>query len=172
MKKHNGMRPQDVALLLAIASLKEEPWQMKQLSEMTGISRGEVSESLNRSAYGGLLSGNKSTLYKLAFFDLLEFGLRHIFPVHPGEKVKGVPTAISASPLNKMIVSNVQFVWPSENGDVTGFAIESLYKTLPEFAVHYQGFYELLALTDALRFGKNRERILAMKELKLRIGGK
>lgn len=172
MKKHNGMRPQDVALLLAIASLKDKPWQQKNLSEMTGISKGEVSESLNRSAFGGLLSINKSSVHKLAFFDLLEFGLKHIFPVHPGKEVKGVPTAISASPLNKMIMSNVQFVWPSENGNVVGFAIESLYKTLPEFAVNHQDFYELLALTDALRFGRNRERQIAMKELKHRISGK
>jgi len=171
MKKHNGIRPQDIALLLAIASLRGKTWQMKHLSEMTGISRGEVSESINRSVFAGLISLNKHDIHKGAFLDLLEYGVRYIFPVHPGNIAMGFPTAISASPLNQQIRSDISFVWPSNEGEASGFSIESLYESLPENAIHHQGFYELLALTDALRFGRIRERELAIQELKQRING-
>lgn len=62
MKKHNGMRPHDVVILLKIASKGSNEWLMKDLAYEVKISASEVSESFNRSVYAGLLSADKKRL--------------------------------------------------------------------------------------------------------------
>lgn len=59
MKKHCGMRPHDIVVLLKIATKGINPWVMKDLSTELGISASEVSESLNLSAIAGLISKDK-----------------------------------------------------------------------------------------------------------------
>lgn len=49
MRKHNGMRPQDIAILMKIVSMENQEWQLSLLSNTLSISLSEVSESLNRS---------------------------------------------------------------------------------------------------------------------------
>ncbi len=50
MKKHNGMRPQDVVILLKITTLvKDQNWRFSDLAAWLYISPAEVSESLERS---------------------------------------------------------------------------------------------------------------------------
>ncbi len=48
MKKHSGMRPHDIVVLLKIASKGNTPWLMKDLASELAISAGEISESLHR----------------------------------------------------------------------------------------------------------------------------
>ena len=64
MKKHSGMRPHDIAILLKIASKGKEPWYMKDLAYELSISASEISESINRSIIAGLISSDKKTLKK------------------------------------------------------------------------------------------------------------
>jgi len=105
MKKHSGMRPHDIVILLKIAAKGEQPWLMKDLSYELGISASEISESINRSVIAGLISYNKKTLMKLNLLDFLSYGLRFVYPEQPGALVRGVATAHAAPPLNKIIVS-------------------------------------------------------------------
>ena len=56
MKKHNGMRPHDVVILLKIIALDNENWMMKDIANTLYISSSEVSESLKRSAWAGFIS--------------------------------------------------------------------------------------------------------------------
>ena len=64
MKKHKGMRPHDIIILLKIAALKDKPWLAKDLAQSLGISASEVSESLNRSKLAALVSADKKRLMK------------------------------------------------------------------------------------------------------------
>jgi hypothetical protein len=64
-----------------------------------------------------------------------------------------------------------QPVWPSIDGNTRGSAPKPLYETVPQAAADDPKLYELLALIDAVRIGRVRERSLAAKELKLRIEG-
>lgn len=169
MKKHSGMRPHDIAILLKIAAKGNENWLMKDISYELGISASEVSESLNRSAIAGLIAPDKKQLMNLALLDFLEYGFRYVYPQQPGALVKGMPTAHSAPPLNEEITNIEPYVWPYSKGKVRGQAIEPLYPKLPEACVNDQRFYELMALCDALRVGKAREKKLAIEELKKRI---
>ncbi len=169
MRKHSGMRPQDIVILLKIAAKGTQPWLMKDLSAELGISASEVSESLNRSAIAGLISKDKRRLMKLAILDFLENGLRYVYPQQPGSKVRGVPTAHSAPPLNKEIVSSEPFVWPYGEGSVRGESIEPLHPEVPEACLKDSVFYEFMALCEALRVGRVREKDLAVDELKKRL---
>ena len=64
MKKHNGIRPQDVVILLKICILEGQHWFVKDVGFALGISQSEISESLNRSFLAGLLASDKRTVMK------------------------------------------------------------------------------------------------------------
>lgn len=163
------MRPHDIVILLKIAAKGKQSWLMKDLSEELKISAGEVSESLHRSVLAGLIAGDKKRLMKLALLDFLKHGLKYVYPQHPGPLVRGLPTAYAAPPLSNDIVSEEKVVWPFAEGTVRGQAIEPLHPSVPLACLKDAGLYELLALADALRMGRARERELAMKELKKRL---
>ncbi len=46
MKKHNGMRPQDIVVLLKIIALKHDDWYNFDLAQALKISPSEISEVL------------------------------------------------------------------------------------------------------------------------------
>lgn len=169
MKKHNGMRPHDIAVLLKIASKGQEKWLMKDLAQELNISSSEISESINRSIIGGLISADKKSLKKLALLDFLKSGLRYVFPQQPGSLVRGIGTSISATPLNDEFMSDEQFVWPFGKGNIRGQAIEPLHPKTPDSCLKDKKYYELMALTDAIRIGKEREQNIAFDILKERI---
>lgn len=166
MKKHNGMRPHDVVILLKIAAKSGNNWLMKDLSIELGISASEVSESLNRSALAGLISQNKKILMKEALLEFLEHGIRYVYPVQPGAVVRGIPTAHSAEPLSKEIISQDVYVWPWAKGNDRGQTIEPLHNSVPEACHKDDRLYHMLALVDALRVGRNREQQIAGKLLR------
>lgn len=168
MKQHNGMRPQDIVILLKIA-ISPPSWLAKNLSQSLHISPSEVSESLNRSAIAGLLSNDKRTVMKNSLLEFLEYGLKFVFPQKPGALVRGVPTSHSAPPLNRLVQGGEVYVWPYAQGEFRGQAVEPLYKTVPLLCKEDHDLYEVLALTDALRLGKTRERKIAIDELRRRI---
>ena len=168
MKKHSGMRPQDIVILLKIAIKGTQPWTMKELSQELEIIASEVSESLNRSSIAGLFLHNKQ-LMRQGLIDFLQYGLRYVYPQQPGALVRGVPTAHAAPPLSSEIMSDAPYVWPYHDGNVRGQAIEPLYPSVPVACLKDQAFYEVMALCDALRVGRAHERNLAIEELKKRI---
>lgn len=170
MKKHSGMRPHDIAVLLKIGAKGNSPWLMKDLAIELGISASEVSESLNRSAYAGLISSNKKKLMTSALLEFLQYGLKYVYPQQAGALVRGMATAWSAPPLSEKIISNESIVWPYVDGKMRGQAIVPLFANAPKACMLDHSLYELLALTDALRIGKARERTIALEELKKSLG--
>jgi hypothetical protein len=169
MKKHSGMRPHDIVVLLKIAAKKQEPWLMKDLSSELNISAGEISESLHRSWLAGLISIDKKELMKSALLEFLQYGLKYVYPQHPGALVRGVPTAYSAPPLSELVMSNEAVVWPYADGTVRGQAIIPLHPSVPKACMADPTLYELLALADALRIGRTREKTQGIEELRKRI---
>jgi hypothetical protein len=160
------MRPHDIAILLKIASKGKNDWFMKDLAHELQISASEISESLNRSVIAGLVSSDKKTLRKLAIIDFLRSGLRYVFPQRPGSLTRGIGTSISAPPLNEEFFSDENFVWPYAKGNIRGQAIEPLHPKTPEACSSDSKYYQMMALTDAIRIGKAREQNLAFDRLK------
>jgi hypothetical protein len=169
MRTHRGMRPQDIVILLKIIQLGNQPWTMRDLSIALQISASEVSESLSRSSVSGLIHQNKKEVNADALLGFLQHGLRFVFPQQPGASTRGVPTAHSAPPLNATILSQETYVWPHHEGNTRGQAIEPLIPSIPQVCSKDKALHELLALCDALRVGKVRERQLALKELSKRL---
>ena len=60
-------------------------------------------------------------------------------------------------------------VWPSPQGTARGYSLKPLYKTVPQAAQADRKLYELLALVDAIRDGRVRDREMAEHELRDRL---
>ncbi len=169
MKKHNGMRPQDIVVLLKILALKHDEWYNADLAQYLKISPSEISEVLNRCKIAGLVDTKKRKVNINSFSEFIIYGLKYVFPVEPGAMVKGIPTAHSASPIKEHIKSNEVYVWTYSKGTHRGQAIEPLYKTIPEVVQKDQSFYELLTIVDTIRVGRVREIKIAIEELNKRL---
>jgi hypothetical protein len=170
MKKHNGMRPQDIAVLLKIISLQHQEWRNIDIANALNLSPSEVSEALNRCSIARLVDGKKKRVNINSFKEFLIFGLKYVFPVEPGAIVRGIPTAHSAPPISENISQGTDiYVWPYAKGTIRGQAIEPLYKTIPEVVQEDKSLYELLSITDTLRVGRAREIKLAIAELEKRM---
>lgn len=170
MKKHNGMRPQDIVVLLKIIALGHYNWYNSDLAQSLKISPSEISEVLNRCRIAGLIDSSKRKVNINSLKDFLVYGLKYVFPVEPGAIVRGVPTAHSASPVNNYVAGGKDaYVWSYAKGSLRGQAIEPLYKTLPQIAGEDVLFYELLTIVDTIRIGRVREFKIAVEELEKRL---
>ena len=164
-----SMKPQDVVVLLKVIALNNDNWQQIPLAHSLKMSQSEVSQSVARSKYAGLLDDNGKKVMRQALYDFLQYGLAVVFPAKPGAVIRGIPTAHSTAPLNKEISSGEDYVWPFAKGNVRGHGIIPLYATVPQAALDDEQFHALLALADAMRVGKAREKSIAVQELKTRI---
>jgi hypothetical protein len=165
MKKHNGMRPLDIVVLLKIIAYGHSDWKTRDLAFDLGISLSEISESLHRSMVAGLLDASKKRVFRKNLMEFLQYGIRYVFPQELGALVVGIPTAHSAPVLADKIIAEDTYVWADANGTAKGSAIEPLYRTVPEACRRDARLYALLALVDVLRVGKTREIKLAIQEL-------
>jgi len=133
------------------------------------ISSSEVHAALKRLVLSRLVSsdagGNRPLLQAVEEF--LVHGVKYAFPAKRGEVTRGVPTSYAAPPLNKQIEPGAELppVWPFPEGQQRGVSLEPLYKTAPAAALRDPTLFEMLALIDALREGRARERKLAEKAL-------
>src|SRR5262249_4519735 len=102
-----------------------------------------------------------------ALRNFLVHGVPHAFPANPKEVTRGMPTAWAAPALSGRISAAEQIppVWPDPDGHVQGAAVQPLYQSVPHAARRDSALYDLLALVDALRIGRARERALAEKEI-------
>ena len=101
--------------------------------------------------------------------NLAEFslhGAKYAFPAIKLPLAAGVPTSHSAPAFAGVFApGSTDFVWPHPNGTVRGVGIEPLHPAVPFAAMQDAKLYELLALFDALRVGKARERDMALERL-------
>ena len=171
MREHHGLRPQDILVLLKLLASRGREWRQVDLAQELGLSQYEISAALRRAEYSGFLDRSKKRLNKSALEEFLLHGLKYVYPAKPGAVCRGVPTAHSAPPISKKIVSSPhdQYVWPHDDGEVRGQGIPPLYASAPEAARKDPKLHELLALVDALRVGRARERQIAADELKRRL---
>ncbi|OQP59284.1 hypothetical protein [Niastella populi] len=167
MRLHNGMRPQDIVVLLKIIAKEGNNWHNKNLSEELFISASEVSESLRRSGIAGLIDKEKKKkVFRQSLMEFLQHGIRFVFPVLPGTLVNGIPTAHSHPFMRTHFSSESDYVWPDSRGYDRGLSIEPLYKNQVKAAKLDANLYKMLALVDVIRVGRVRETIVAVDELK------
>lgn len=163
------MSPLDIVVLLKIISLGEKPWTQLSLGEELFMSQSEISKSIARSRYAGLIDPSGKRVRKISLFEFLKFGIAYVFPQQPGAIVRGIPTAHSALPLNKIIQSTEQYVWASGKGSMRGQSIVPLFPSVIHAVQLDSKLHQLLALVDALRVGRAREKEIAIEEIQKRI---
>lgn len=169
------MQGQDIALLLKLAILNEPGVQSKRLADGLSISPSEVSKALKRCTEAGLvyIEGAEKRVNRTALMEFLSHGLKYAFPAERGSMTRGVPTAAAAEPLKSRLVDDKEPppVWPYAEGKIRGLSLAPLYKGAPKAALRDPKFYGVLALCDAVRSGRTRERNLAVELLQKEING-
>jgi len=99
-------------------------------------------------------------------------GVRYAFPATLGPVKRGVATSFGAPPLASRISSapGEAPVWAHPRGEVRGPSVSPICLSAPDAALIDPKLYQLLALLDALRTGRARERELAKKLLAEALG--
>jgi hypothetical protein len=105
--------------------------------------------------------------------NLAEFavhGAKYTFAAHRLPVAVGVPTSHSAPAFAGVFApGGDDWVLPHPQGTARGQGLEPLHPSVPFAAMQDAKLYELLALFDALRVGRARERGMALKRLPLLI---
>jgi DNA-binding Lrp family transcriptional regulator len=163
------LKPQDLYVALKIVAARSDRAPYSQLAAELTMSPSEVHACVHRAQRSGLLHGPqlKNRPNFSALEEFLLHGLKYAFPPERGELTRGVPTSYAAEPLRSMIGQGNEPspVWPYEEGKQRGIGFEPLYRTAPIAALRDPSFYEYLALADALRDGRVRERKAAETEM-------
>ncbi len=166
-----GLLSQDVVVLAKLISYGGTRPSIAQLAADLSLSSSQVHLSLKRLERSHLIEGQGGRPVLRAVEEFLLHGVKYAFPARRGEATRGIPTAYAAPPLNDQIVESGDLppVWPDADGDLRGVTLEPLHKTVPKAARKDPVLHELLALVDALREGRARERQLAERELSARL---
>lgn len=172
------MKPQDIVVLAKLLSYdkKNKSWTQGSLAQELCLSPSQVNYAIKRLLASRLLSriqiGSewKPTPFIQLCEEFLIHGFKFVFPPEFGSQSPGIPTAYAAPPLNKIIVagSDLPPVWPAiGEGAVRGIELKPLYHSVPKSIIKFpdQYFYELLALLDALRSGRARERNIGAEKI-------
>jgi DNA-binding Lrp family transcriptional regulator len=167
------LSPQDIVVVIKLLEYEGKRPPYSRIAFELSLSPSQVYTSLQRARKARLLQGAEAD-ERPNVSNIEEFllhGLKYAFPPERGELTRGLPTGYAAPPLDKLIAAgdDPPPVWPYANGKVRGYAFSPLYKNAPEAALRDQNLYEMLALIDAIRDGKARERQLAKEELQQRL---
>ncbi len=167
------LKPQDVLFLLKLVALGKKPWSFNKLAVDLGMSPSEVHAATKRAIAARLaVKEDKDIRPNIRNLeDFLLHGVQYAFVPDRGGLNRGMPTAYAAAPLDAKFVeeSEPPPVWPDPEGEVRGESFSPLYKSAPVAARNDDKLYQLLALVDALRGGRARERDIAKMELKKRL---
>ena len=127
------LKPQDIVVLLKIRGLNGQ-WTYSELAQSLKMSSSEVHAALKRCSISGLYNNKKRKVLKPLLEEFLIHGLKYVFPTQPGAIVRGMPTAHSAEPLKKLLVTNNLdvYVWTEGSGKIKGQEIKPLYPSVPE----------------------------------------
>jgi hypothetical protein len=167
------LKSQDLVLALKLVALGPTEWTQARVAGALHVSAGEVNHGLKRLAACHLYVAAERRVVRANLQEMLFAGLRYVFPAQLGLIGDGMPTAFSAAPLaGKLRLGDEdRVVWLASGAAATarGRVIDPLYPSAPLAAAEDPKLHELLALADALRVGRARERSLARTELEKRL---
>jgi len=170
------LKPQDLLVLLKVAAHPPQRWTYAALGEALSLSASETHACVKRAVAAGLAVAQGREGWQPVRPALLEFvlhGARYVWPAITGPVKRGVPTAFGAEPLARQLKAapGEAPVWANAKGSTKGPTLSPLYRTAPQAALADPALHRLLALLDALRMGRARERAMAADLLKTALGG-
>lgn len=166
-----NLKPQDVMIVLGAvikpptsSTYQDRAWQL-------AMSSSEIHAADHRLKAAGLLAEGRPV--RAALEEFLIHGMRYVFVPELGSVVRGMSTAHAGPSLGALFVQDdLPPVWPDPEGQARGLSFSPLYRSAPEAARRDIRLYELLALADALRGGRARERKLATELMRKQLQGK
>ena len=164
------LKPQDLLVLLKVVAHPPRHWTYVSLGSALGLSTSEAHACVKRAVASGLAVAPSRVEWSPVRPNLLEFmlhGVRYVWPAAVGPVKRGVPTAFGAEPLARQLTAapGEAPVWAHPDGKAKGPTLPPLYRTAPQAALADPSLHRLLALLDALRTGRARERSLAAELL-------
>jgi hypothetical protein len=171
--KQTTLKPQDVAVLLALHLMRHEKFTFAALACRVGLSKGEVHASVRRAALSRLallLPQAAPAVIGAALREFLLHGMRYAFPAIQGGVTRGMLTGLQATEARGAVEEEaLPPVWAAAEGAQRGYTIAPLYPAAPHACLADPHLHELLALVDAVRVGSAREREIAIELLEQRL---
>lgn len=167
-----ALQPVDVLVVAKIAAHPQAAPSVRKLGEELGISKSAVAYSLRRLGELSLIedAGGHRRINKIALCECLEHAVRWIAPAKIGDYELGLLTAHASTVLApKFAGDDDPVVMPLAHGPDRGRAVTPLHPLAPAAAARDAKLHELLALVDAFRVGRARDRQVAAAELRARL---
>lgn len=171
------LKGQDLVVALKLA-VSHEPTTYAGLALSLSLNASEVHTAVKRALHAQLLVNTGDFIVpknsKLGNIDvhkqnLLEFvthGAKYVFAADRISVTVGVPTSHSAPIFQGVFApGSDDWVWPYALGSCKGVGIKPIHPCVPSAALADSQLYAALALLDALRVGRARERNMALPML-------
>jgi hypothetical protein len=156
-------------LLVDTALLILPPEAAPGVQEAVAVYRVQARPRRSKAAYASS-ADNPARVHSRNLTEFAVHGAKYAFPADKLPVSVGVPTSHSAPAFAGVFApGSDDWVWPHPNGSVRGQGLEPLHASVPFAAMQDAKLYEMLALFDALRVGRARERGMALKRLPLLI---
>lgn len=156
-------------LLVDTALLAPPPEPASGAQEATAVYRVQARPRRAKAALGTNVD-NPARVNSRNLAEFAVHGAKYAFPADRLPVAVGVPTSHSAPAFAGVFApGSDDWVWPHPNGTVRGQGLEPLHPSVTFAATQDAKLYEMLALFDALRVGRARERGMALKRLPLLI---
>lgn len=172
------LKPLDVVISVKAAIL-DQPWTIAQMATYLGMDNAQVFRAAKNATAAQLLIADPSASkapyrpHRASLLELLVHGLKYMMVPTRGPLTRGMPTAHAAPPMAQSIAAGSEPVpvWPTPDGRTRGEAFEPLHRCVPGAAARDPRFYEAMALVDAIRGGRARERAMGASLLEKVIRG-
>jgi hypothetical protein len=169
-----ALKSVDVVVVAKLLTYTQKRPFLMEMAHELDLNTSVLHQSLKRLQLSRLIhsAALNNIPNRTAIREFFIHGVKYAFPAERGEMTRGLPTSYAGPPLADLIVSGGEPppVWPFAEGTVRGISFQPFYKNVPTAALKDLVLYRLLALLDALRDGRSRERKLAEQELKRLIG--
>jgi hypothetical protein len=164
------LKPQDFCVAIRLAMLGRTSWTYPELASALQMSASEAHAAVKRAVSSGLVDNVSRTTRRAALLEFLLHGVRYLIPPVWTGVTRGVPTSYAAPPLNTSIAADeLPPVWPHPEGTTRGQGLVPVYRSVPKAALKDPALHEWLALVDAIRSGRARERELAARIIRERL---
>ena len=165
------LKPQDIVIMLKLLVRNGSEWSYPAISYELSMSASEVHAGVKRAVAAQLMDMHRKIPVKRNLLEFLIHGVKYAYPPDRGGITRGIATSYAAQPLKELITQPDEPppVWPDPEGQVRGYEFSPLYSSVPHACKVDPKLYELLALVDAIRDGRARERKIAVREVHSRI---
>ncbi len=162
-----ALKPQDLVVICKLLIEDEKVLPYARMAKELGMSASETHAAIGRLKEGRLVVPSGRNVQRKTFRDFLKYGISHVFPARESGPSRGIPTAWAAPVFDGVFKTSNEPppVWAHPKGTVRGPSVAPLYKSGPDAALKDRRLYDYLALIDAVRLGRARERKFALQKL-------